>query len=386
MDIAGVLQFVFSVVVGLLILVVLVVVHELGHAIAARRNGVVVEEFGIGFPPKAWSKKLKNGILLSVNWLPLGGFVKLQGENDAAANPGDYGAARLWVKTKILLAGVGINWLVAVVIFTVLAITGLPKILPQQFTVPADTRESRGPVVLQTVASDSSAQAAGLRSNDEIVRFNGHVVPTPSALTDLSKAQAGKPVEIIYKRDGREATAKVALKTTDNGQKPLGVAAVQQTMTYATWSAPIVGLGTAIQFTGETLKGLGEMLANLVRGAAMQLSFNEQTRSEGGQALGTATEAVAGPLAILTVIFPAAQQAGPTALLLITALISLTLAIMNTLPLPALDGGRLFVTALFKLLRKPLTKEREEMIHGTGFMVLLLLLIVVTIADAGKLF
>ena len=96
---------------GLIVLVVLIVVHELGHAIVARRNGVVVEEFGIGFPPKAWGKKLKNGVLFTLNWLPLGGFVRLKGEHDAAKGKGTYGAASFWQKTKILLAGVVMNWL-----------------------------------------------------------------------------------------------------------------------------------------------------------------------------------------------------------------------------------------------------------------------------------
>jgi regulator of sigma E protease len=120
---------------GLIILVILVVIHELGHAIVARRNGVVVEEFGVGFPPKAWAKKLKrsilgNDVLFSINWLPLGGFVKLQGEHDAADKKGDYGAATYWQKTRILLAGVLMNWAAAVVLFTILALVGLPKILP----------------------------------------------------------------------------------------------------------------------------------------------------------------------------------------------------------------------------------------------------------------
>ena len=83
----------FGVIIGLIILVLLVVVHELGHAIVAKRNGVVVEEFGIGFPPRAWARKLKNGVLFSLNWLPIGGFVKLQGEHDSASGKGDYGAA-----------------------------------------------------------------------------------------------------------------------------------------------------------------------------------------------------------------------------------------------------------------------------------------------------
>ena len=159
-----------GIIIGLLALVFLVVVHELGHAIVARRNGVVVEEFGIGFPPRAWGRKLKNGILLSLNWLPLGGFVKLQGEHDAAEGKGDYGAATYWQKTKILLAGVAINWLVAALLLTVLAWTGLPKVLPNQFTVAGDTSVQKRPVEIQTLSAGSPADKAGHKSGDGIQR------------------------------------------------------------------------------------------------------------------------------------------------------------------------------------------------------------------------
>ena len=127
---------VIGIIVGLIVLVFLVAAHELGHAIVAKRNGVVVEEFGIGFPPRAWAKKLKNGVLFTLNWLPLGGFVRLQGENDSASKKGDYGAATFWQKTKILFAGVAVNWLIAVVLLSALAVTGLPKIVSNQFSVP----------------------------------------------------------------------------------------------------------------------------------------------------------------------------------------------------------------------------------------------------------
>src|SRR6266481_5182881 len=91
---------------GLVLFIGLVLVHEWGHFILARRNGVDVEEFGLGFPPRAWSKKLKSGMRLSLNWLPLGGFVKLKGENDSDSRKGSLGAASLWTKSKIMLAGV----------------------------------------------------------------------------------------------------------------------------------------------------------------------------------------------------------------------------------------------------------------------------------------
>src|SRR5688572_318848 len=115
------MELLIGIVTGLIILILLVAVHELGHAIVAIKNGVGVDEFGIGFPPRAWVRKLKNGTLFTLNWLPLGGFVRLQGEYDSADNKGDYGAASFWQKTQILLAGVLVNFVVAAVLLTVLA-------------------------------------------------------------------------------------------------------------------------------------------------------------------------------------------------------------------------------------------------------------------------
>ncbi len=375
---------IFGIIVGLVVLVALVVLHELGHAIVARRNGVVVEEFGIGFPPKAWAKKLKNGVVFTLNWLPLGGFVKLQGEHDAATKKGDYGAATFWQKTKILFAGVVINWLTAVILLTVLAIVGLPKIIPNQFTIPGDTTIVSTPVQLGALTEGYPAEKAGLQSGDKIISFAGEPIESTQELIDISKANKGTTVDVVYQRNGSESTAEVALRNADSAV--FGATLGQQDSIKATWSAPIVGVVTTAQFTWVTLQGLGDLVSNFVLGLVGQLSTNETTREQATEKLDTAGASVAGPVGILGVIFPAASEAGLTQVIFLAAIISLTLAVMNALPIPALDGGRWFVTALYKVLKKPLTKEAEERIHGTGFMVLMLLIVVITVADVIKLF
>lgn len=371
---------------GLLILVLLVVLHELGHAIAARRNGVVVEEFGIGFPPRAWGRKLRNGVLFSLNWLPLGGFVKLKGEHDAADQPGDYGAATFWQKTKILLAGVLINWLTAAVLLTILSWTGMPKILPNQFEMPGDTYTKSTPVQVASVVAGSPADKAGLKTGDSILYLNGQHVTTTTGLADMTKQYAGQNVEIIYTRGDRDVTAHATLNKSSGHEGHLGVQSAQSIVSHSTWSAPIVGVATTAQLTGATFQGLGDMLTNLGKGLVLKLSPDHAAQQTANDSLAEAGNSVSGPVGVLGVIFPAAERAGPTQLVLLTALISLSLAVMNTLPIPALDGGRWFVTALFRLLKKPLTKEREEKIQATGFSILMLLIVVVTVADVGKLF
>ena len=376
-----------GIIVGLIVLVLLVVVHELGHAIAARRNGVVVEEFGIGFPPRAWGRKLKNGVLFSLNWLPLGGFVKLQGEHDAADQPGDYGAATFWQKTKILLAGVMINWLVAAGLLTILAWTGLPKILPDQFTMPGDTTTVLRPVEVQAIGQGTPAEQAGLKPGDAILRFAGEPVADSAGLVAAAKKHAGEKVEIIYSRGGAEATTDVQLREANNkGEGYLGVTPGQRTLTRSTWSAPIVGVVTTAQFTGVTFQGLGQLLANVFNGVVLRFSPDTTVREQASSHLAAAGASVAGPVGVLGVIFPAAEQAGLIQVVFLTAVISLSLAVMNTLPIPALDGGRWFVTALFRVLKRPLTKEREEKIQATGFLILMALIVIVTIADVRKLF
>lgn len=383
------LSLIGGIIVGIIVLIFLVVVHELGHAIAARRNGVVVEEFGIGFPPKAWGRKLKNGVLFTLNWLPLGGFVKLQGEHDSAKKKGDYGAASYWAKTKILLAGVAINWITAVVLFSILALVGLPKIIPGQY-MTSESKLTVEPVFVGSLTKSAPAEKAGLKEGDQIVSFAGTTIDSAGLLPSLTKENAGKTVDVTYKRGGvsmvTQATLNDAEKAAEQGY--LGVTPRQEkpSTIHATWSAPLVGLGTTAQISWLTLEGLGKMLASLGVGLGNLLSLDNNVRTQGSKEIGTVSEGVAGPIGIIGILLPSAVNAGIVPLLVMMAILSLSLAIMNILPIPALDGGRFYTMTVFRLLKKPLTKEVEEKINTIGFMVLMGLIVLVTVADVNRIF
>ncbi|HET9412433.1 MAG TPA: M50 family metallopeptidase [Candidatus Saccharimonadales bacterium] len=354
---------------GILLLVGLIVLHEFGHAIAAKRNGVQVEEFGIGFPPKAWGRKLKNGTEFTLNWLPLGGFVKLKGEHDSAQGPGTYGGASLWAKVKILMAGVAINWATAVVIFTFLALVGIPKLLPHQFAVQGDNTVVSSGVKAGSVSPSSPAAKAGLQQGDKLISLGGEPVQSAAGFSQQTAAHAGQTTIVEYERGGEVKKVEVTLnKDRADGQGHLGVGPMELTTQRATWSAPIVGVGLTAQLTYETFKGLATTVADLFQAKFAQAGAN-----------------VAGPIGIVNILKDSSSL-GVVPVLFLLGVISLTLAVMNTLPIPALDGGRLFVTLLFRAIKKPLTKEREESIQFAGFMVLMALLLVITVLDVKRFF
>lgn len=355
-------------IIGIVMFVGLVVLHELGHAIVARRNGVELEEFGIGFPPRAWSKKTKNGTVISVNWLPLGGFVRLKGEHDAATEKGSYGAASLWSKTKILLAGVTVNWLVAALIFTILAIVGLPQIMQDQFTVANDTTYSKNDVIAGAVVANSPAQKAGLQVGDKLISLSGQSINSAEDLTTLTQEFAGNIAQLVVSRNGQTQNLQIELNNERvDGQGYSGIGPSEDIARRSTWSAPIVGVGVTAQFTWVTLDGLAKTVSQLFKADFAAAGQN-----------------VAGPVGIFSIL-QQSSEAGFVPVLFLIGVISLTLAVMNVLPIPALDGGRLFVTLVFRALKKPLTKEREESIQAAGFMVLMGLIVLITIVDVGRL-
>ena len=312
----------------------------------------------------------------------------MDGESAADTRQGTFGKANFWAKTKILFAGVAMNWLVAIIIFTILAWTGMPAFLDGQFTIAADTRINSTPVEITSVAENSPAAQAGLQAGDYILAVDGNDVQYSSEITDINEGHAGEAVDYKIRRPGEEGCncdADLDIEVTLNptgSEYLLGVTmATSQSLSYSTWSAPIVGVGLTAQLTGETLKGVGVMLWNLISGVGSQFSPDATVRESGQEAISSVGDSVSGPVGIIGVLFPAFTSAGPTNLAFLAALISVSRACMNVLPIPALDGGRWLLIAIYKVRKKKLTKETEEKIVSRAFMVLLALIFIVTILD-----
>lgn len=396
------MKIVFGIILGIIILMLLVIAHELGHFIMARKNGVKVNEFGIGFPPRAiawikkgdkWTKlpksewnKPQDSLVLSLNYLPIGGFCAMDGESDADKRKGTFGAASFWGKTKILFGGVLMNWLVAVIILTILSFTGMPQFINNQFYLENDAHVTGDGITISEVMPDSPAAKAGMQTGDKLIALDGKSVITPTEVTNYGTEHAGATGNYTILRNGEEITLQPQLNPRDS-EYVLGVAMTSgQTFIRSTWSAPIVGIGTTLQLTGETFRSLGDLVWNLVSGVVRQFSPDSAIREAGQNALQTAGDSVSGPVGIIGVIFPAFADAGPTNLAFLAALISISLACMNVLPIPALDGGRWLLIAIYRLRRKTLTKETEERIVSRAMAALLILIAVISVLDIARFF
>jgi regulator of sigma E protease len=383
-------------IVGLVLFIGLVVIHEYGHFIAARRNGVEVEEFGIFFPPRLYSRKMKGGWVFSINALPLGGFVKLKGEHDSDTERGSFGAASTWVKTKIMAAGVFMNLVVALVLFVILALVGMPKLIDNQFTVKSDTQLVDHQVLVGYVDPGSPAAKAGLKSQDELnaLRLPGYSpvdISNADQLPRITKQFAGKHVILYYTRAGDERQVPVTLldkKTVADSQKTnnprgyLGIVPTEYSLQRSTWSAPVVAVGFSAQVTALTFQGLGHALGGLGSWIAGLTTGNSVARQHGQT---DATSQVSGPVGIF-VVLQHGSLLGYKFMLFIIAIISLTLAIMNILPIPALDGGRLWILLASRWAKRPLTARTEELVNAAGFVVLITLITLITIVDVKRFF
>lgn len=341
----------------------LVLVHEWGHFIVARRNGIEVEEFGIGFPPRLLWRKVK-GTIYSINLFPLGGFVRLKGEDSASRAPGSFGTASFKSKAKVLLAGVGMNLAVAYLILTALAFTGLPPIVPNQFSLGQFEYAQPKQVMVVDVGQGSPAAVAGIRRGEVILGASGQTFAAEDELINFTRQHAGEEVVLKIKSGEAERDAKVKLRGPGATDGYLGVTPFQTYKIRYGWQAPLVAAGIMVQLIWATVAAFGGLLAGLI-------------------SRGEVSQQVTGPVGV-AVILGSIMELGISYLAMFVASISLSLAVINALPLPALDGGRLALITVPKIIRRPLSPQLEARIHTAGFIFLIALMIIVTVVDIKR--
>ena len=351
----GLVQSLITIVLFFLILGSLVVIHELGHFLTARLANVRVLEFGVGFPPRAKVLRNKGETLYTLNWLPIGGFVKLEGEDgDAADDPRSFAAQRLPVKLGILVAGVVMNVFLAFAIFTGIALVGVPIV----------------GVAFANVQADSPAAQAGLQAGDTIVSIDGvgYGAFDKVRILDGLAAHAGQTVELgVQHADGSTTTTSATLRdaaAVAAGKGALGISTLTAVVTAATRDytlpeAVAFGAQQTVDALGLIVNGLGQLADAII---------NRPTEAP----------PVSGPVGIATQIGDVFWQLGPLFTLYVAGILSANLAVVNILPFPPLDGGRMLVIVLKRMFGARISLQAERLTYLVGFVFLFVFLIWIT--------
>lgn len=351
-----------TVVLFIIILGILVFIHELGHFWAARRSGVAVEEFGFGFPPRiiGWQR---GKTLLSLNWIPFGGFVRLQGEQgDEQRRPDSFSSARFSRQLLVMAAGVLMNAVFAWLLMTVVMVAGIKT---DGLSIPQDRFIRHTPVQLEAVVTPkSAADVSGLRNGDAVTAVDGQSLTTTQAIIDYVTAAQYPTISVRVERAGQPLTFTVTPKpSSDHPRYGFGVQATTIT-SYPWYVAPWYGLMATLTLVRQTLVGFGQLIADLVTTAKV-------------------SQDVAGPVGI-AVLTGQIVQFGFIATLQFMAILSVSLAVVNFLPLPALDGGRALFLLIGKFRGRPLNQKIEGVIHAVGFYGLILVVILLSIRDVSR--
>ncbi len=368
-----------TVLIFIAVLALLIFVHELGHYLTAVRNGVTAHEFGFGFPPRivgvvkdddgAWKiigrtqKKSYRNTIFSLNWIPLGGFVRIKGEDGADKDPDSFASQSAWVRFKILVAGVVMNVIAAYVLFAVALSLGMPE------AVPDGTPGSR--VQITQVEDGAPADVMGVRIGDvptKVCAANACVaVRTTQDFVEFARAHAGEDVRLHVLRRG-DAVVLTGRLREDTTQGAFGVGVM------TTARADL----SFLEVIGAAAAQTWEFLVMIVGGLAMIIVKVFTGAGAGAD--------VAGPVGIAVMTGQMAAL-GMAQLAHFAALLSLNLAVINILPIPALDGGRILFLAIEKLRGgRPINRRTEAIIHSVSFMALIVLMIVVTVRDVMKIF
>jgi regulator of sigma E protease len=350
-------------VVFLLALSGMIFVHELGHFIAARWAKVEVEEFGFGLPSYKLVTLFKwQGTEFTIHALPLGGFVRPKGENDPSV-PGGLAAASPWKRLVVLFAGPLMNLLTAVVVFSLLiALEGMP---------------TRGPIEVQEISPSSPAEQAGLQTGDSIISMNGEEISGVAQAIEIIQGSLDQPIEITFKRGDEEMTVTATpLSSRTAQQGALGVS-LSPTMRPATAGEVLTGGVTITAYQAATIAYLpvGLIQGAIAPGEARVIGFkgiydlfgiavqeDVQTRQEASSASETARPPSNWTLNLI-------------------GLLSVSLGIMNLLPIPALDGGRILFTLPEILFRKRIPTEWENVVNGMAMLLLIGLMVFINVMD-----
>jgi len=354
----------FTVIAFIVVLGILVLVHELGHFISARKLGVGVEEFGIGFPPRMLKIKRK-GIIYSINWIPLGGFVKIKGESgEDADDPNSFANQNIWKKTLILSAGVLMNFLLGFVFLSIAFYIGMPQSIGPD--TPLDQVKNRQ-VVISDVLENSPADQAAIEPGDIIVSVNNKSVDSSTLALEEIKATDG-PVNLKLNRRGDMVDIQVTRAAVEGETSPvIGIGMVDTgVLKYGFWQSIGAGFELTIVMIGRVFQAFYELLVNLITQGRLSAELS-------------------GPVGV-AVLTGQMVRLGFVFALQFVALLSINLGVLNILPFPALDGGRLLFVWVQAIARRKMSEKVEAIIHNSGFILLVLLLIFITFKDVMKFF
>ena len=364
-----------SILIFIAVIVVLIVVHEFGHFIAAKLSGMRVDEFGLGFPPRAMILAKKGETLYTLNWLPFGGFVKIYGEDaslDKLEMPNSFSSKTRLAQALVLVAGVAMNMLFAYALITGALIAGTPRALSDSEVATAKNVE----LAVANVLPGSPAAQAGLLQGDIILSAeDGHnILPqtTPSAFTKfVSEGGSNKTITLFVRHsDGKEALLFArpveGLIASDPSRPAIGVEV-------ATIGVVPLSLGSAI------IEGI-----SLTWGATVLTAQGLWHFFYGIFTLSADLSQVAGPVGIAGIVGSSSSQ-GIGYLLSIMAIISINLALIYLIPIPALDGGRLLFVIIESVIRRPIKQSIAHAVNAVGFIFLILLMLVVTANDIFRI-
>lgn len=353
-----------TILVFLAVLVVLVLVHEAGHAVVARLTGCRVEEFGIGFPPRLWTYQVGE-TTYSLNLVPLGGFVRITGEDGAAHNdPRSFSRRPRAARMAILLAGVAMNLVLAVALFALLAGIGSPVPLHgAPDSLPLTDRR----VELVEVSDNPVLQRAGLKAGDALNIVGGRKVQSAEDAAAAVRGFTGTALTLVLSREGREVQTTLQFPEPHVPGEPVGLSLLDVGTYKVPWRrAPAEG----IRSTARTIQITALGIAKLFRDAVVEQVVPQD---------------IAGPVGIASIVGAVSRQ-GLLPLMELTAVLSVNLALINVLPIPALDGGRVLFVLLEALGIRVFQGRPERLAHAIGFALLIGLIVLITISDIRRLF